>query len=32
VRDTYGVEIAPGQDDVLMLALTAAIDAMAHDG
>ena len=28
VRDTYGVEIAPGQDDVLVLAVTAAIDAM----
>jgi uncharacterized protein YxjI len=31
VRDTYGVEIAPGQDDVLVLAVAAAIDAMAHD-
>jgi uncharacterized protein YxjI len=28
VRDTYGVEIAPGQNDVLILAVTAAIDAM----
>ena len=28
VRDTYGVEIAPGQDDVLVLAVAAAIDAM----
>ena len=31
VRDTYGVEIAPGQDDVVMLAVAAAIDAMTHD-
>ena len=29
VRDTYGVEIAPGQDDALVLAVTAAIDQMA---
>jgi uncharacterized protein YxjI len=29
VRDTYGVEIAPGQDDALVLAITAAIDQMA---
>ena len=31
VRDTYGVEIAPGQDDVLVLAVAAAIDSMAGD-
>ena len=31
IRDTYGVEIAPGQDDALILAITAAIDQMAHD-
>ena len=30
VRDTYGVEVAPGQNDVLMLAITAVLDAMAH--
>ena len=30
VRDTYGVEIAEGQDDVLILAVTVAIDMMAH--
>jgi uncharacterized protein YxjI len=30
VRDTYGVEVAPGQDDVLILAITAVIDTMAH--
>ena len=30
VRDTYGVEVAPGQDAVLLLAATAAIDQMSH--
>lgn len=30
VRDTYGVEIAPGQQDVVILAITAALDQMAH--
>ena len=30
IRDTYGVEIAEGQDEVLILAVTVAIDAMAH--
>jgi uncharacterized protein YxjI len=29
-RDTYGVEVAPGQDDVLLLAIAAIIDTMAH--
>jgi len=29
-RDTYGVEVAPGQDDILILATTAVIDTMAH--
>jgi uncharacterized protein YxjI len=29
VRDTYGVEIQPGQDHVLILAATVAIDQMA---
>jgi uncharacterized protein YxjI len=32
VRDTYGVEIAPGEDDGLVLAITACIDAMTHRG
>jgi uncharacterized protein YxjI len=31
IRDTYGVEIEPGQDDALILAITAALDQMAHD-
>ncbi len=30
IRDTYGVEIEPGQNDVLLLAVTAALDSMAH--
>jgi uncharacterized protein YxjI len=29
-RDTYGVEVAPDQDDVLILAITTVIDTMAH--
>jgi uncharacterized protein YxjI len=29
VRDTYGVEIAPGQDEILVLAVAVAVDAMA---
>ena len=32
VRDTYGVEVAPGQNDVIILAATVAIDMMAHPG
>jgi len=31
VRDTYGVEIAPGQDDALILAITVAVEDMTHD-
>ncbi len=31
VRDTYGVEIAHGQNDVLILAVATAIDAMTSD-
>ena len=30
VRDTYGVEIAGGEDEPLMLALTVAIDEMSR--
>lgn len=30
VRDTYGVEVAPGVDPVLVLAVTVAVDAMSH--
>ena len=31
VRDTYGVEVAPDQEDVLILAVTVALDQMAHN-
>ena len=31
VRDTYGDEIAPGQDDALILAVVVCIDQMSHD-
>ena len=30
IRDTYGVEIAPGQDVALILAATVALDQMSH--
>jgi uncharacterized protein YxjI len=32
VADTYGVEVAPGENDVLILAATAVVDTMAHPG
>jgi uncharacterized protein YxjI len=31
MRDTYGIEIAPEQDDALILAITVCIDQMTHD-
>jgi uncharacterized protein YxjI len=30
-QDTYGVETAPGQDDVLLLAVAVALDRIHHD-
>jgi len=30
VADTYGVEVAPGHDPVVILAVTAVLDTMAH--
>ena len=30
IRDTYGVEVAPDENDVLILAATAVLDTMAH--
>jgi uncharacterized protein YxjI len=30
IRDTYGVEVFPGENDVLILATAAVIDTMAH--
>jgi uncharacterized protein YxjI len=31
VRDSYGVEVAPGQNDVLILAATVCVDQMTSD-
>ena len=31
VRDTYGIQIAPGQDEALILAVTVCIDQMGRD-
>ena len=31
VVDTYGVEVAPGQNPALMLAVTTVLDQMAHE-
>jgi uncharacterized protein YxjI len=31
LADTYGVEVGAGQDDVLILAATVAIDQIVHD-
>jgi uncharacterized protein YxjI len=30
VRDTYGVEIEPGQNDILILAISVCVDQIAH--
>jgi uncharacterized protein YxjI len=32
VADSYGVEIEPGQDHLLILAVTVAVDMLAHRG
>ena len=31
IRETYGIEIAPGEDDALILAAAVCIDEMARD-
>lgn len=31
LRDTYGVEVAPGQDDALFLAIAVCLDRIHHD-
>jgi uncharacterized protein YxjI len=31
LRDTYGIEITPGEDDALILATAVCIDEMTHD-
>ena len=30
VRDTYGVEIEPGEDDALVLAIAVCVDVLSH--
>jgi uncharacterized protein YxjI len=32
LRDSYGVAIDPGQDDIVILAVAVCIDQMAHEG
>jgi uncharacterized protein YxjI len=32
LRDSYGVEIEPGQDDAVILAVAVCIDEMSHEG
>jgi uncharacterized protein YxjI len=32
IADSYGIEIEPGQNDILILAVAAVIDMMAHGG
>ncbi|HEX8618882.1 MAG TPA: LURP-one-related family protein [Thermoanaerobaculia bacterium] len=29
--DTYGIDVAPGEDDALVLAIAVALDEMVHD-
>ena len=31
IRDTYGIEVAGGEEDALLLAVTVCIDQMTHD-
>jgi uncharacterized protein YxjI len=31
IRDTYGIEVADGEDDPLILAIAVAIDEMVHE-
>jgi uncharacterized protein YxjI len=31
MRDRYGVDVAPGLDDALMLAMAVALDRLEHD-
>ena len=30
VRDTYGIEVSPGQDDALIVAVAIVVDSMSH--
>ena len=31
MRDTYGVDVAPGQDDALILSVAVCLDRIHHD-
>jgi uncharacterized protein YxjI len=31
MRDTYGIDVAPGQDDALMIAIAVCLDRIHHD-
>jgi uncharacterized protein YxjI len=31
IRDAYGVEVAPGQNDALMIAIAVCLDRIHHD-
>jgi uncharacterized protein YxjI len=31
IRDTYGVEVAPGEDDALMICIAVCLDRIHHD-
>ena len=31
IRDSYGVDVESGQEDIVILAVTVCIDQMAHD-
>ena len=31
IRDTYGIDVAAGEDDALILAIAVALDEMVHD-
>lgn len=32
IRDTYGIEIEPGEDEGIILGVAVALDEMVHDG
>jgi uncharacterized protein YxjI len=32
IADTYGIEVAPGQDDALVVAVAIVVDSMSHRG
>ena len=31
IADTYGVEVSPGEDPALLLAITVVVDSLSHD-